>query len=169
MKKHPELLRQWFDEDALAWAIGICIEQVQRVRREMLDRETWRIEHGYVAYTKEGAQALLDALGIELPVKKKGAPPDLWGRPALEDVLNRAEIGGTVTEHAGCERFTAMGPMQDPKKLLACRMSDGFGCTVLVPNNANFLMGMEFIGRPVNVAAAVYELVGAPPRWRGRW
>jgi len=31
------------------------------------------------------------------------------------------------------------------------------------------LIGMEFVGRLVNAAASVYELVGAPPRWRGRW
>ena len=169
-QQQPELeVEQWYDEDALAVAIGITRERVQLVRREKIAREDWKIDHGYVALTRTGAEAILEGLGIQFPVLKKNAAPDPWGRPSLEDVLARAEIGGHAAGREGCERFRAMGPMQDTKKLLACRISDGFGCTVIVPNNQNFLIGMEFAARLVSEQAAVYELVGAPPRWRGRW
>lgn len=169
-RQQPYLIEQWFDEDALARAIGICVDRVQSVRREKMQRgEGWKLEHGHIAYSRDGAVMLIALLGVVFPSQKKDAAADTWGRPTLEDVLARAEIGGTNAEHVGCERFAVAGPMPDHQKLLAYRMSDGFGCTVLVPNNTNFLIGMEFVARLVNERAAVYELVGAAPRWRGRW
>lgn len=167
-QQQPELIELRFDEDALARAIGISVEHVQEKRRTKIPRDEWEITHGHISYTREGVVGVIEALGLKLPIQKKGAAPDVWGRPSIEDVLERSVIGPNI-EHAGCERFTTMGPMPDPRKLLACRLSDGFGCTVLVPSNANFTIGMEFIGRLVNQSAAVYELVGAAPRWRGRW
>ena len=168
-RQQPELVLSWHDEDALARAIGLVPEKVYEVRRQKMPRTSYRLQSGHIAYTRAGVEELLNDLGVELPQQKKGSP-DLWGRPSLEDVLARSEIGGSVhLEDDGCERFTVMGPLPDPQKLRAGRLSDGFECTVLVPNSANFLIGMEFVGRLVNEAAAVYELVGAAPRWRGRW
>jgi len=162
-KKEAEPL---YEEAALARAIGINRTRVERARGA-LTRDGWRYDCGRVVYSKKGALALMDAVGVAFAE----GPED--GRRTLAQVLESAKVGPPTEIEKGYHRFYVMRLPINQALVKAQILDDEqlglFECTVIVGDNRNFVHGMELVARPVDAARYLYRMVGAPPRQRGRW
>jgi hypothetical protein len=164
--------RTMYEEDALARAIGINRGRLHKGRAR-LDKGLWWYDHGRVAYTREGALAVMREVGVELPTKKRGGA-DLEGRTTLEDALASAEMGPPGEGVQGCQRLVVMRPALNDRIVMAGMLSDsgmpyGFACRVIVGSNVNFVKGMELRAVPVERSQYLYRMVGPLPRSFGRW
>jgi hypothetical protein len=167
-KKDGETL---YEEDALAKALGINRGRLHRARVR-IDKGLWWYDHGRVAYTREGALAIMREVGVELPTKKRGGAEAC--RSTLEDALASAEMGPPVDGVPGCQRFVVMRQALNTRLVQAGIVSDpevpyGFACRVIVGNNVNFVKGMELRAVPVERSQYLYRMVGPLPRSFGRW
>jgi hypothetical protein len=158
-----------YDEDALSKVIGMHRGRLQKARAG-LSASAWSYDHGRVAYTKKGALAALQAVGVRLPEKEA----DAYGNKTVDQALAAARLGVPAEGLEGCERLVVMRQSQNTRLVMAGMMSDpdmpfGFACRVIVGDNRNFVRGMEVMAVPVDRAQYLYRMVGSVPRTVGRW
>jgi len=155
------------DEDAVSRVVGMARHHLLILRyKHLIPQVDWDVVGGRVLLTKKGVQKLLEAAGLKMA--EEGGEGRLNLKAVLEGSSHRldqkkGEIRVRVLASRGTNTEIVTGMNMTSK-------NPGEIVTVAVGDNRNFVVGMEFLAKPLEgMGANVYTLAEARPREKGRW
>lgn len=157
----PDLIAKVYeyDEDALAKSIGLQRRYIQNARESLAEGKQWTLENGSVLYIREGVQALLKALNIQIE--------STWFEAMLKAARLTKETGSATGDFRRA-RVTMITPNQKIVFAMLMDHPDRMTVRVVVGDNTLFIPSMEMRVRLIS-EPDLYELVGSRPRARGCW
>lgn len=180
-----ELSAKEYPEPMVARVVGLRRGQLKALRDGSLVKgEDWGLINSVVTYSATGVKKLLSAAGLENGDFRWPDPPGVPG-------MGSAETGGTV--EAGdpvgdapevavvvpAETVVTAGPRvvglrvrklcRNPTILYAEEAEGGPELTVRVRTNENFLPGMLVQAQEPTTPGGIWHMIGACPRWKGRY